>query len=73
VATTETIPTKPLTTSEVVERLGVSPQTVRRLADAGELPHFRLTPRSPRRFRCEDVDRLLQASFIGAVELEPAA
>jgi excisionase family DNA binding protein len=47
-----------VTTGVVAERLGVDPKTVRKLADDGYLPTIRLTPRSPRRFRVEDVERL---------------
>jgi excisionase family DNA binding protein len=40
--------------------LDVDTKTVRRLADAGYLPAIRLTPRSPRRFRTADIERLLE-------------
>jgi excisionase family DNA binding protein len=55
-----TEPTETLTTARVAERLGVSPQTVRRFADDGRLRAVRLTERSPRRFVAEDVERLLE-------------
>jgi len=48
-----------LTTTAVAAELGCSPQTVRRFSDAGVLRAFRLTPKSPRRFHREDVERLL--------------
>ena len=54
-----------LTTAEVADRLGVSAGTVRSYADRGFLPAVRLTSRSPRRFRCEDVDRFLSAATSG--------
>jgi len=57
---------EPLRTREVAEALGVSTQTVRRFADAGVLPAIRLTPRSPRRFREEDVRRLLERAGASA-------
>ena len=72
-----------MTTSEVAAELGVTDRTVRTFADRGFLPAVRLTPTSPRRFRREDVDRLLSAATAGGSaaasngaarhpELEPA-
>jgi excisionase family DNA binding protein len=55
-----------LTTGQAAARLKVDPSTVRRLADAGYLPAIRLTPRSPRRFRQEDVRRLLEQAGAAA-------
>jgi len=54
-----------LITSEVVaffaaEGFAISPQTIRRWADEGLLPGIRLTPSSPRRYRREDVEALLE-------------
>jgi excisionase family DNA binding protein len=49
-----------LGTSQVARRLRVSERTVMRLAESGQLPSFRLTPTSPRKFRAEDVEALLE-------------
>jgi excisionase family DNA binding protein len=54
-----------MSSGEVAAELGVTDRTVRRFADHGFLPAVRLTPRSPRRFRREDVDRLLSAALAG--------
>jgi excisionase family DNA binding protein len=48
-----------LTTGDVARRLLVNPRTVRRLEKQGLLPAFRLTPKSPRRFRTSDVEEFL--------------
>ena len=50
-----------------VTLLGVSPDTVRRLADQGVLRAVRYTPTSHRRFVVEDLERLLEES-IGRLE-----
>lgn len=54
-----------LSTRDVAELLGVNPQTVRELADSGELPStkFGEGPESSRRwrFRAEDVEAYLDA------------
>jgi excisionase family DNA binding protein len=55
-----------VTTGKAAALLGVDPKTVRNFADAGYLPAIRLTPRSPRRFREEDVRRLLERAQAAA-------
>ncbi len=50
---------KPLTPSQVAHLFNVSVAAVREWADAGKLPYFR-TPGNQRRFRREDVDRILR-------------
>lgn len=50
--------TRILTTKQVAERFGVHPATVVSWANGGQLAHFR-TPGGHRRFRVEDVERLL--------------
>jgi excisionase family DNA binding protein len=62
-----------MTTSEVAEMLGLSDRAVRAIADRGALPAARLTPTSPRRFRREDVDRLIRAALHGEAALPEAA
>jgi excisionase family DNA binding protein len=47
-----------ITTGTAAELLGVSPQTVRRWADSGDLPSVR-TPGNQRRFRRAAVEALL--------------
>jgi len=47
-----------LTKADAARLLGVTPQTVRLMADRGELPNVR-TERGWRLFRREDVDRLV--------------
>ena len=47
-------------TGEVARLLGVSERTVQRLSDRGFLPALRLVPYSPRRYRREDVEALLE-------------
>lgn len=54
-----------LTSADVARRVGVSSRTVRDWADRGDLPAVRLTPRSPRRFRAEDVEELLERAQQG--------
>jgi excisionase family DNA binding protein len=54
-----------LTASEAAELLACSPSTVRRLADLGVLPAWRLTTTSPRRFTREDIDELLERARAG--------
>jgi excisionase family DNA binding protein len=49
-----------LTAAQAAELLEVDPRTVSRLADIGKLPAIRLSEKSPRRYRREDVERLLQ-------------
>lgn len=48
-----------LTTGEVAEALSVGPDTVRRWAETGQLSAIKL-PSGVRRFRREDVERILQ-------------
>lgn len=49
-----------LFTGDVAGQLGVSPKTVRRLADDGELPYRRIGTRGRRRFRATDVRAFLR-------------
>lgn len=49
---------RPLTTTQVAELFGVTPEAVASWADAGKLRCFR-TPGGHRRFRPEDIDALL--------------
>jgi excisionase family DNA binding protein len=51
---------KTLGTKDVARLLDVSKATVRRYSEAELLPSIRLTPTGPRRFRQEDVERLLE-------------
>lgn len=48
-----------LTTGQAAERLGVSPDTVARMVDAGELPSER-TPRGHRRIPVDAVDAIAE-------------
>ena len=48
-----------LLVSEVAELLRVHPTTVKKWADKGLLPCYRLGPRRDRRFRIEDVREFL--------------
>jgi len=48
-----------LTTGQAARLLGVHPDTVLKLVARRALPAWRLTPRSPRRFRRSDVEALL--------------
>jgi excisionase family DNA binding protein len=63
-ATTSTIGTR-----EAAEILDVHPNTVRRLERAGILPAVRTTPlpRSPRRFRREDVEAVRERTLAATV------
>jgi excisionase family DNA binding protein len=49
-----------MTSSEVADRLGVSPHSVRQWADGGKLGYV-ILPSGERRFTLEGVDALLQA------------
>jgi excisionase family DNA binding protein len=57
--------TSTIGTREAAEILDVHPNTVRRLERAGILPAVRTTPlpRSPRRFRREDVERVREQTL----------
>ncbi len=48
-----------ITVSQVAQMLGVHPNTVRNWSDSGLLKTYRLGYRRDRRFRMEDVTRLL--------------
>jgi excisionase family DNA binding protein len=48
-----------LSTAEVAERFEVTPETVRRWAEAGRIAGFR-DPGGTWRFRREDIDRILE-------------
>lgn len=48
-----------LTTEEVAQRLRVSVATVNRYAREGVLPSVQLRAKGQRRYRAEDLDRLL--------------
>ena len=49
-----------LRASEVAALLGVSPERVRELVSAGDLPSVRLGGSGWHRFRAEDVERLIR-------------
>lgn len=49
-----------LTTAEVAEMLHLHVNTVKRLADRGELKFVRVTRRGDRRYRPEDVEAYLR-------------
>ena len=51
-----------LTVSEAVAMLNAHPNSVRRWAEIGLLPYFRLGLRGDRRFHREDLDRLMESS-----------
>ena len=50
-----------LTVSEAATMLNAHPNSVRRWADIGLLPYFRLGLRGDRRFRREDLARLVES------------
>ena len=50
-----------LTVSEAATMLNAQPNSVRRWADIGLLPYFRLGLRGDRRFHREDLARLVQS------------
>jgi hypothetical protein len=50
---------EPLETSEVARRLGVHPNTVKRIAPE-DLPYFRVGGRGDRRYMARDVERYVQ-------------
>lgn len=52
-----------LTNREVADMLGVHPNTVKRMANAGELPFIRIVKRGDRRYRLGDVQKLLEARW----------
>ncbi len=54
-----------LTTGQAAQRLGCSPQTVRRLCARGLLRTRRLTELSPRQILAADVERLLARAAQG--------
>jgi excisionase family DNA binding protein len=60
------MPQPPLTTAEVADLFGVTPQAVARWADAGKIPHFR-TPGGQLRFRSEELEPLLTSTAAPAV------
>lgn len=49
-----------LSVGEVAELFDVHPQTVYRWCEQGAIPYIQVTPRSPRRFRREDILALLE-------------
>jgi excisionase family DNA binding protein len=49
-----------LSTGQVAEILGISPQTVRRLVNRGELNANRITPTSPRQIPEEELRRFIR-------------
>lgn len=57
--------TVPLTTSDVAERFGVTPDAVRNWCAHGTIPHFR-TPGGHLRFRAHEIDPLVEAKTIPA-------
>jgi excisionase family DNA binding protein len=50
-----------LTVSEAAAMLNAHPNSVRRWAEIGLLPYFRLGLRGDRRFHKEDIERLMQS------------
>lgn len=50
-----------LTVSEAAAMLNAHPNSVRRWAEIGLLPHFRLGLRGDRRFHREDLERLMES------------
>ena len=58
---------QPLDVLAVAQRFGVSPRTVRRLAEAQAISHYRVGRRRLIRFRPEDVDEYLKRSRVSAV------
>lgn len=56
----ESEPSRFLTPADAAALLEVSTDTLRRLADSGELRTTRLTVGSPRRYFREDIERLLE-------------
>jgi excisionase family DNA binding protein len=50
-----------LTVSEAAAMLNAHPNSVRRWAEIGLLPYFRLGLRGDRRFHIEDIERLMQS------------
>ena len=52
--------TRPYTTREVADILGVSQRTVIRLCDAGELAHYWTPGHGQRRIRTSALDRYIQ-------------
>jgi excisionase family DNA binding protein len=61
---------RPLTSGQVADIFGVSPETVAGWANEGKLAHFR-TPGGQRRFHRADVDRFLEANSAAAGEVTP--
>ena len=52
-----------LTTREVAQLLHVHINTVRRWSDNGIIRAYRISPRGDRRFRREDIERLLSTLY----------
>ena len=50
-----------LTVSEAAAMLNAHPNSVRRWAEIGLLPHFRLGLRGDRRFHREDLEKLMES------------
>ncbi len=50
-----------LTVSEAAAMLNAHPNSIRRWAEIGLLPYFRLGTRGDRRFRREDLERLVES------------
>ncbi len=53
-----------LTTSEVARKLNLHVNTIRRWSNLGIITAYRIGPRGDRRFKIQDVERLLSKSDI---------
>ncbi|HAS04901.1 MAG TPA: DNA-binding protein [Dehalococcoidia bacterium] len=53
-----------LTTSEVARKLNLHVNTIRRWSNQGIITAYRIGPRGDRRFKIQDVERLLSKSDI---------
>ena len=58
-----------LTTTEVADFLNVHPNTLRRWANMGLLPVYRLGSRGDRRFKREDVEGFIRRNGLHSPEL----
>jgi excisionase family DNA binding protein len=61
--------TKPLTTREAAAALGISPSTLYRAVEAGEVPHHKVLGKVIR-FTQSDIDEILRASYRGVRQAE---
>ncbi|MGH2418382.1 MAG: helix-turn-helix domain-containing protein, partial [Candidatus Limnocylindria bacterium] len=61
-----------LSVAQAATFLGVHPNTIRSWTDGGRLPAYRINARGDRRFRRDDVERLLVEDAPAASAPEPA-